>query len=136
MPGKITPEHLSKIIIIYIRQSSQHQVQRNTESQALQYKLAERAKQLGWPAQKIVILDNDLGVTATGVKKRQDFDDLLQRLCSGEVGAVMFFSASRLASRPCGTNGIRFSRWRVFSPPWLSIMKASLIRVCPVIASG
>lgn len=96
MPGKITAEHLCKIIIIYVRQSSFHQVKEHTESRQLQYDLEQRARKLGWPAHQIIVIDDDLGITATGTKAREGFEHLLSELCLGNVGALMFLDASRL----------------------------------------
>lgn len=97
MPGEITREHLNKKACIYIRQSSPHQVQQHRESKALQYRLTERAQALGWAKEKIIIFDHDLGISATGTKKRSDFEDMLSDLCLGEVGAIFQTIASRLA---------------------------------------
>lgn len=97
MPGEITPAHLAKKIFIYVRQSSPNQVRHHVESQHLQYNLVERAKNLGWSKQQIVVLDEDLGITATGVKHRQDFERLSSAICRGEAGAIMVLFSSRLA---------------------------------------
>jgi DNA invertase Pin-like site-specific DNA recombinase len=97
MPGVIKPEHLMKIIFIYVRQSSLNQVRHHLESQHLQYRLRQRALELGWPEAKIVLCDDDLGITATGVKKRPGFEELLSQLRDGHVGAILVLTASRIA---------------------------------------
>jgi DNA invertase Pin-like site-specific DNA recombinase len=97
MPGEITRGHLNKKACIYIRQSSPHQVQQHRESQALQYRLTERAQALGWVKEKIVVFDSDLGISATGTKKRSDFEEMLSDLCLGDIGAIFLTIASRLA---------------------------------------
>lgn len=97
MPGEITHEHLSKKIYIYVRQSSPHQVKEHRESRRLQYNLKQHALKLGWPAQNIVVVDDDLGITATGTKERSGFETILSALCHEDVGALMFSYASRLA---------------------------------------
>lgn len=97
MSGEITREHLNKKACIYIRQSSPHQVQQHRESKALQYQLAARAQALGWAKEKIVLFDHDLGMSATGTKRRSDFEDMLNDLCLGEAGAIFLTMASRLA---------------------------------------
>jgi DNA invertase Pin-like site-specific DNA recombinase len=97
MPGEITAEHLKKEALIYVRQSSRHQVRHNLESQEVQYKLEHRARALGWPANQIVILDHDLGLSATGVKKRRDFEDLMRRVGAARAGAIFVFNSSRMA---------------------------------------
>ncbi len=59
--NKITPEHLRKNAYLYIRQSTLHQVLENTESTRRQYELRQRAVALGWPEERIVVIDSDLG---------------------------------------------------------------------------
>ena len=60
--AKITPRHLSRKAVVYLRQSSEQQVQQNRESQRLQYALADRARELGW--QHVEVIDCDLGASA------------------------------------------------------------------------
>ena len=92
--SKITPEHLRRSAYIYIRQSTLDQLQHNPESRRRQYALEHRAQALGW--QEIVILDEDLGRSGSGIE-RPGFDRLLSAVCKGEVGAVFSIEASRLA---------------------------------------
>lgn len=92
--NKITPEHLARSAIVYIRQSSPHQVVNNLESKRRQYALVERGRELGWSA--IQVIDDDLGRTANGIA-RPGFEKLLARICEGGVGAVFSIEASRLA---------------------------------------
>ncbi len=61
--SKILPIHLSRQAVVYIRQSSPIQVERNLESQKRQYQLVERAEALGWPAAQCTVIDDDLGVS-------------------------------------------------------------------------
>jgi len=91
---KITPEHLARSAIVYIRQSSPHQVVNNLESQRRQYGLVERGRQLGWS--DVQVIDDDLGRSADGIA-RPGFEKLLARICEGGVGAVLSIEASRLA---------------------------------------
>jgi len=91
---KITPEHLTRSAIVYIRQSSPHQVVNNLESQRRQYGLVERGRQLGWS--DVQVIDDDLGRSADGIA-RPGFEKLLARICEGGVGAVLSIEASRLA---------------------------------------
>jgi len=81
MQQKITSKHLSRKAYIYIRQSSMSQVQVHQESQRLQYKLAQRAQDLGW--QKPVIIDEDLGRSASGNSLRPGFSQLLTQVYHG-----------------------------------------------------
>ena len=69
----ITPQHLARKAVIYIRQSTPPQVVSHQESLRLQYALHERARQLGWPDEAIDILDDDLGLTAASAVHREGF---------------------------------------------------------------
>lgn len=92
---KITPDHLSRLAYVYIRQSSLGQLQHNPESRRVQERLLERAQALGWSQPRL--LDEDLGYSACGVVERAGFERLLAAVCAGEVGAIFAFEASRLA---------------------------------------
>ena len=91
---KITPEHLARQAIVYIRQSTADQVANNLESQRRQYNLPERARHLGWS--DIAVIDEDLGRSGGGIA-RPGFEKLLAAICEGRVGAVVSVEASRLA---------------------------------------
>ncbi|MFZ2958608.1 MAG: hypothetical protein WA705_17100 [Candidatus Ozemobacteraceae bacterium] len=69
--SKITPGHLTRKALVYVRQSSEKQVQKNLESQRLQYRLRERAVMLGW--REVEVLDEDLGVSAGPGSTRAGF---------------------------------------------------------------
>jgi DNA invertase Pin-like site-specific DNA recombinase len=64
--AKITPSHLSRQAIVYLRQSSPAQVEHNRESTERQYALATKAHELGWPEERIVVIDEDLGLSGSG----------------------------------------------------------------------
>ena len=91
---KITPDHLARQAIVYIRQSTADQVANNLESQRRQYNLPERARQLGWS--DVAVIDDDLGRSGGGIA-RPGFEKLLAAICEGRVGAVVSIEASRLA---------------------------------------
>ena len=91
---KITPEHLVRDAVVYVRQSTAFQVARNLESQRRQYGLTGRARQLGWP--DVAVIDDDLGRSGAGAR-RPGFERLLAAICEGRVGAVFSLEASRLA---------------------------------------
>lgn len=94
--NKISPEHLKRKAIVYLRQSTEKQVRQNTESQRLQYALVERAKELGWT--EVEIIDSDLGSSAAiGAAKREGFDRLIASVAKGEVGIVLSREVSRLS---------------------------------------
>ena len=86
---------LRRKAVVYVRQSTQTQVQTNLESQRRQYDLVEEARRLGFA--QVEVIDDDLGRSASGTVARPGFDRLVAWLCAGEVGAVLCFDASRLA---------------------------------------
>jgi len=93
---KITPLHLQRKAIVYLRQSSERQVQHHTESQRLQYDLAARARALGF--QQVDVIDTDLGRSAAiGAARREGFERFIAAVAVGEVGLVLSLEASRLS---------------------------------------
>jgi len=92
--SKLSAEHLARGAYVYVRQSSADQLRHNHESRRRQYALVERARALGWS--EVVVIDDDLGVSASGVA-RPGFERLLAAICRGVVGAVVSIEASRLA---------------------------------------
>ncbi|MBL8672203.1 MAG: recombinase family protein [Alphaproteobacteria bacterium] len=86
---------LRRKAVVYVRQSTQAQVQSNTESQRRQYELVDVARQRGF--REVEVIDDDLGRSASGMVARPGFERLVAWLCAGEVGAVLCFDASRLA---------------------------------------
>lgn len=95
--AKITLEHLRRRAIVYVRQSSANQVEHNRESTARQYQLAERAVALGWPRERVTVLDEDLGVSGSGLADRSGFARLTAEVALGHVGLVLGLEVSRLA---------------------------------------
>ncbi len=92
---KLTPEHLARKAVVYLRQSSLRQVRENLESQRLQYALAEEARELGF--REVEIVDTDLGSSASvGAAQRLGFDRLVGSVARGEVGMVLGRELSRL----------------------------------------
>lgn len=95
MLQKITPEHLGRGAVVYVRQSTMGQVVENTESQRRQYALAESAQTMGFAS--VAIIDDDLGRSGSGVIERPGFQKLVAAVCAGSIGAVFCIEASRLA---------------------------------------
>ena len=93
--SKITPCHLERTAYIYVRQSTQGQVHGNLESQRRQYGLEQKAREMGW--KDTVVVDQDLGRSASGSARRAGFEQMLAEVCKGTVGAVFAVEASRLA---------------------------------------
>lgn len=96
MDGEILPPAvLQRKAVVYVRQSTQAQVELNTESRRRQYELVEVARRRGfWTVE---VIDDDLGRSASGMVGRPGFEKLVAALCAGEIGAVLCFDASRLA---------------------------------------
>lgn len=94
---KVRPEHLRRQAYLYVRQSSIRQVQENRESTARQYQLQRRAQVLGWPSEEIVVIDEDLGLSAATSTDRDGFQRLVADVGLGRVGLVMGLEVSRLA---------------------------------------
>jgi len=92
---KIGPHHLERKAILYVRQSSAHQVLHNRESSALQYAMRGRLTALGWS--KIETIDDDLGRSAAGGVARAGFERMVAEVCLGKVGAVAAREVSRFA---------------------------------------
>jgi DNA invertase Pin-like site-specific DNA recombinase len=95
MNTKITPDHLGRIAVVYVRQSTMAQVTGNLESQRRQYDLAGAAKVAGFVS--VMVIDDDLGRSGSGSMQRPGFERLVALVCSGDVGAVYCIEASRLA---------------------------------------
>ena len=96
-PSTITRQHLDRLAMIYVRQSTLTQVREHTESTARQYALAEAAQRLGWEDSRIVTIDADLGLSGRTASGRVGFKELVSRVCLGEVGAIFGLEVSRLA---------------------------------------
>ena len=107
----ITPEHLTRRAIVYVRQSTAFQVTNNLESQRRQYGLVERARQLGWSEAHVI--DDDLGRSGAG-SGRPGFEKLLAAICEGTVGAVLSIEASSSpAMGATGTHCWNFVAWSI-----------------------
>jgi DNA invertase Pin-like site-specific DNA recombinase len=90
-------QHLQRLACLYVRQSTLQQVVENTESTARQYALRDRALGLGWPAERIVVIDQDLGHSGASAVDRAGFQRLVADVGLGKVGLVLGLEVSRLA---------------------------------------
>ena len=95
---KVLPSHLHRLALVYVRQSSQAQVEHNRESTLRQYALTERAAALGWPAARITVIDDDLGLSGSSAHHRGGFARM--------AADVMWASSS----------GWRSRAWRATTP--------------------
>lgn len=100
MTSKVTPRHLERLAMVYVRQSSPQQVQRHQESTRLQYGLVERAVSLGWPRERVVIIDDDMGRSGATAEGRPGFQRLMAEVGLDHVGVILGVEMSRLA-RSC-----------------------------------
>jgi DNA invertase Pin-like site-specific DNA recombinase len=94
---KVKPEHLKRDAYLYIRQSTPRQVLENTESTKRQYALQQRAIALGWPSERIVVIDKDLGQSGAFAVDREGFQKLVGEVGMGHAGLVIGLEVSRLA---------------------------------------
>ncbi len=140
--SKIKPSHTQRAAYVYVRQSTPGQVEHNRESTARQYALADRACQLGWPKEQVVIIDEDLGLSGSSTDKRSGFVRLTSEVAMAHVGIVLGLEVSCPASTISS-----FLVWRETTPtgtacsscaasPILSLATtmASIILRCSTIA--
>ena len=95
--SKVKPNHLQRPAYVYIRQSSPAQVENHRESTARQYALIDKACQLGWAQQHIIVIDKDLGLSGAGWCERSGFAHLTTEVALGRAGIVLGLEVSRLA---------------------------------------
>ena len=93
----VTADHLRRLAFLYVRQSSLQQVQDHQESTARQYALKRRALALGWAAERVVVIDEDLGLSGASAAERTGFQRIVADVGLGRVGLVMGLEVSRLA---------------------------------------
>jgi DNA invertase Pin-like site-specific DNA recombinase len=94
---KVTAAHLRRVAVVYVRQSTLAQVDRNRESTARQYDLVELAERLGWSRGAVRVIDDDLGISAASTAGRSGFAELAAQVGLGQVGIVLSLECSRLA---------------------------------------
>lgn len=96
-PNKITSAHVQRHAYIYVRQSTEHQVRCNLESQQRQYELSDLARSYGWEPEAVMVIDDDLGRSASSTTGRTGFARLVSDVALGRVGIVLSLEVSRLA---------------------------------------
>ena len=94
---KVTAGHLRRDAYLYVRQSTMRQVVENTESTQRQYALRQRAVTLGWPLERVVVIDSDLGLSGASATDRKGFQKLVAEVGLGHAGIVLGLEVSRLA---------------------------------------
>jgi DNA invertase Pin-like site-specific DNA recombinase len=95
--AKVKPSHTQRTAFVYIRQSSPAQVEYNRESTARQYALVEKARELGWTKEQVIVIDEDLGVSGSGFAERSGFSRMTAEVALGHVGIVFGLEVSRMA---------------------------------------
>ena len=93
---KIETSHLDRLALVYLRQSTPRQVREHFRSTERQYALAEEAARLGWQAERVLVIDGDLGVSGRDAEPRESYKELVSRVCLGEVGAILGLEVARL----------------------------------------
>ena len=96
-PQKVTARHLARHAYLYVRQSTMRQVLENTESTQRQYALRQRAIALGWPSDRVIVIDSDLGQSGASAVDRAGFQTLVAEVGMGRAGIVLGLEVSRLA---------------------------------------
>jgi DNA invertase Pin-like site-specific DNA recombinase len=95
--SKIRDRHLNRLAIVYVRQSTPQQVLENRESRERQYALAQLAQRLGWPAERVLIIDEDQGQSGKSADKRSGFQRLMTEVSLNHAGIVLGLELSRLS---------------------------------------
>src|ERR1051326_5764309 len=95
--NKIKPIHTQRSAFVYIRQSTPSQVEHHRESTARQYALVQRACDLGWPKEQVIVIDEDLGISGASVVNRAGFARMASEVARGRVGIILGLEVSRLA---------------------------------------
>ena len=87
--GKIQSHHLDRMAVVYIRQSTLQQVEKHGESTKLQYGLVAKAYELGWPSNRVIVIDDDLGRSGANAEGRPGFQRLVAEVGVDHVGIVL-----------------------------------------------
>src|ERR1700756_668390 len=95
--SKIRDLHLNRLAMVYVRQSTPQQVLENRESRERQYALARFAERLGWPAERVVVIDEDQGQSGKTAAERSGFQRLMTEVSLNHVGMVLGLELSRLS---------------------------------------
>src|SRR5262245_37812753 len=97
---KIVSRHLERLAMVYVRQSTPQQLIRHQESTQIQYSLKLRAQDLGWPENRVTVIDEDLGKSGASIEGRSGFQRLVAEVTLNHVGLILGVEMSRLA-RSC-----------------------------------
>jgi len=89
LENKIQRRHYDRLAFVYVRQSTIQQIEKHSESTKLQYALVDRAVQLGWPAQRVVVIDDDLRISGSTAEGRPGFQKLVAEVGVDHVGIIL-----------------------------------------------
>ena len=95
--SKIKNQHLDRWALVYVRQSTHHQILDHPESTARQYALVDRAAALGWNQERVMVIDQDLGISGRSTATREGFQRLRSMVVLNHVGIVLGLEVSRMA---------------------------------------
>lgn len=110
--SKVTATHLDRKAYVYVRQSSPQQVLHHAESRRRQYQMVDWVQQVGWPQERVVVIDEDQGKSGAVAKSRRGFEQLVTSVGRGEAGIVVSLEVSRLArNSPDWYHLVYLSRW-------------------------
>src|SRR5437879_4822439 len=93
---KIHPQHRERLAIVYVRQSTPYQVRHHRESRERQYALADHAQRLGWPPERVLVIDEDQGHSGRSAEGRPGFQRLLLEVNLDHVGIILGLEMNRL----------------------------------------
>ena len=117
LPSKIQPRHQERLAIVYVRQSSPGQVLKHPESAAMQYELVTRAQALGWSVDRIEVVDDDQGHSATTTEGRDGFKRIAAEVALDHVGIIIGTEVSRCRVNTHSQDSL--------VPGWLTILASS-----------
>ena len=112
---KVKASHLKRSAYLYVRQSTLRQVLENTESTQRQYALRQQAVALGWPLDRVIVIDTDLGQSGASAADREGFQRLVTEVSLARAGIVLGLEVSRLARMKLN-RGARSLVWRDHPP--------------------
>jgi DNA invertase Pin-like site-specific DNA recombinase len=93
---KVKARHLARDAYLYVRQATLHTGSENTQAIQRQYHLWQQAVALGWPAERVIVIDNDLGQSGASTADGRVFQELVRQVRLGRIGIVMALEPSRL----------------------------------------
>src|SRR5580765_5567788 len=129
--AKISAVHRQRLAVVYVRQSSPTQLERNRESTMRQYNFVARAIALGWAEAQVLVIDEDQGVSANGLFDRAGFAQLTAEVALGHVGIVLGLEVARLARN--NADWYRLSICAASPTPSSAMPTASIIPRCSTI---